>query len=267
MVLAELNAYVSRPIAPTRRIALGESKLPCGPGPGMGGVLLGAIIATYSSSLDDDTQVDLDQLITEVDHGRRIPQPRMRHRFQVDHIGLQRISYKLLSAGEQMSFHFESEKATPAQHVLTAVYSAGAIENEARHVVMRMMRRAMGFPGGTDSDLLRFLTGNARSGLHVFSDPVTWALDVLKLTPAMDHQRFDSTKSNAKDRRAGVASLPAAPTMELPSALPKLPNRSEIQRAFRRQLRHSHPDHGADRVGAAQRIADLAEARRILLER
>jgi hypothetical protein len=38
-----------------------------------------------------------------------------------------------------------------------------------------------------------------------------------------------------------------------------------VQTHFREQLRRVHPDHGAKADGAAQRIADLAEARRILL--
>ena len=39
MILAELEAYQSRPIAPTRRLALGELNLPCDPAPGFGGIL------------------------------------------------------------------------------------------------------------------------------------------------------------------------------------------------------------------------------------
>ena len=38
-----------------------------------------------------------------------------------------------------------------------------------------------------------------------------------------------------------------------------------VQRRFRERLRDAHPDHGAKNDGAAERIADLAEARRILL--
>lgn len=41
--------------------------------------------------------------------------------------------------------------------------------------------------------------------------------------------------------------------------------RRDVQRAFREQLRSVHPDHGADGMGAADRIAELNEARRILL--
>ena len=63
-------------------------------------------------------------------------------------------------------------------------------------------------------------------------DPIEWALGVLG---------FDAGR--ADDR----------------------PGKGEVRRRFRDQLRRAHPDHGAEADGAAQRIADLAEARRILL--
>jgi hypothetical protein len=44
-----------------------------------------------------------------------------------------------------------------------------------------------------------------------------------------------------------------------------VPDRDDVQRQFRDLLRVAHPDHGGDIDGAAQRIADLTEARRILL--
>ena len=43
--------------------------------------------------------------------------------------------------------------------------------------------------------------------------------------------------------------------------------RAVVQQAFRDALRDAHPDHGADHDSAAQRIAELTEARRILLQR
>ena len=41
VLLAELEIWHSRPIAPTRRVALGRSLLPVDPPPGFGGILLG----------------------------------------------------------------------------------------------------------------------------------------------------------------------------------------------------------------------------------
>jgi hypothetical protein len=42
-------------------------------------------------------------------------------------------------------------------------------------------------------------------------------------------------------------------------------DREDVQRRFRRLLRLAHPDHGAADLGAAERIAELAEARELLL--
>jgi hypothetical protein len=42
--------------------------------------------------------------------------------------------------------------------------------------------------------------------------------------------------------------------------------RDDVNRRFRRLLRDAHPDHGGSAKGAGDRIAELAEARRILLD-
>ena len=47
MVLAELEVWHSRPITPTRRVALGHLVLPADPPPGFGGLLLGAVVAAH----------------------------------------------------------------------------------------------------------------------------------------------------------------------------------------------------------------------------
>jgi hypothetical protein len=41
--------------------------------------------------------------------------------------------------------------------------------------------------------------------------------------------------------------------------------RDDVQRRFRRLVRLAHPDHGAESVGAAERMAELTEARELLL--
>jgi curved DNA-binding protein CbpA len=41
--------------------------------------------------------------------------------------------------------------------------------------------------------------------------------------------------------------------------------RGDVQRRFRRLVRLAHPDHGAESIGAAERMAELAEARELLL--
>ena len=55
MLLAELEVWHSRPITPTRRVALGHLVLPADPAPGFGGLLLGAVAAAFlDAGLVDD---------------------------------------------------------------------------------------------------------------------------------------------------------------------------------------------------------------------
>lgn len=241
----------------------------------MGGLLLGAIVATFAPRVDPESVEELLGLMTEIEADRHVPQPRMRHRFQTDRVGLQRITYSVSSVGEKLTFVFPTDKATATQHLLVAAYAVRAIGHVDRPVVLATMRRAIGFPGGSDSDLLRYLTGSTRAGVHALSDPVVWALETLEIRTLVS-----STKGNSRGVGAGLdgsRSIPGSgvavaegvedPPPGLPRGVLRLPTRSEVQRAFRDQLRRSHPDHGGAHVGAAQRIADLAEARRILLDR
>ena len=237
-VLAELEVYHSRPIAPTRRVALGRAYLPVTPAPGFGGILLGGIVAANISGLDPELFDDLDRLTYELQDGRRIPQPRLRHRFQTDRIGLTRSVHRLVGHGEDLELDVE-EKAHPAQSVLAAVYAAGRLEWHARGVVMDSIRKAMRWSGASDRSLVAHLSGLDRGrtwDLLAVGDPITWALDVLGLDGA--------------DRAERERSLPA---------------RAAVLRRFRDLLRDAHPDHGGATDEAAQRIADLTEARRILL--
>jgi hypothetical protein len=230
--LAELEVFHSRAIAPTRRVALGERDLPVVPAPGFGGILLGGIVAAYIGSLDPEMFDDLDRLTRQLEAGYTIPQPRLRHRLQVDRIGLQRSVHRLQGAGEVLSFEID-EKGAPAHHILAAVYAAGELPLGPRSRVMEAIRKAMRWTGAIDPTLVAHLSGLARH--HDWSqaahrDPVGWALTVLDL------------------HRAGGA-----------------PGRQVVQRRFRDLVRAAHPDHGGDRDQAAERLAELSEARRILL--
>lgn len=67
MTLAIFEAYYSRPIAPTRRVALGKMMLPVDPAPGFGGVLLGGIMARFVRELDADLDEELDALVDDLE--------------------------------------------------------------------------------------------------------------------------------------------------------------------------------------------------------
>ncbi len=233
MILAELEVYTSRPIAPTRRVALGDSNLPFDPPPGFGGVLVGAVVARFAPFLDDDLAAEVDWLVDELERGRRIAQPRLRHRLQTDRVGLLRARHKLVGDGEEMSFVLEEERGTPAQHVLCAIYAAGQAPASVRPAVMDVVRRGLRWHGDIGPRLISHLSGRGPLvGASVIGDPVRWAI--------------------------GILSLQDSPGIGRPA-------RREVQQAFRDLLRNAHPDHGGADEAAAERIAELTEARRILL--
>ncbi|HEX7134566.1 MAG TPA: hypothetical protein VF228_18475 [Iamia sp.] len=232
MVLAELEVFQSRPIAPTRRVALGSCTLPVSPAPGFGGILLGAVAAAFVGQVDADLHADLERLTHQLEIGHTIPQPRLRHRYQTDHVGLTRRIHRLTGDGERMHLDLDrSEGTSPGPQVLAVVYAAGRLPLESRGPVMRVVRRGLRWRGSIDDAIIAAVSGHD-AGLVTaaarYADPEAWALTVLGL--------------------AGPA-----------------PGRKDVQRRFRELLRVAHPDHGGGESAAAERIAELTEARRILL--
>ncbi|MDZ7675036.1 MAG: hypothetical protein U5K30_08215 [Acidimicrobiales bacterium] len=234
--LAELQIYNSRPFAPTRRIALGESILPVDPTPGPGGILLGAVVATYRSELDEELFENMVKLTTQVQEGQRIVQPRLRHRFQADRHGLTRSRACLRRAGEGLALDLDN-KGNGLQMMVGAVYAAGELAPTARRSVMDAIRKGMRWSGDIDRRLFAHLSGFTAArewDAAAYDDPVQWALQTLGIEAI---------------RNGSI----------------HLPDRSVIQRSFRDALRTAHPDHGGATDDAATRISDLTEARRILL--
>ena len=239
MILAELEVHHSRPIAPTRRVALGRAELPVDPPPGYGGILLGGIVARFVPDIEPDLVPDLVRLTHQLEQGQRIPQPRLRHRLQEDRVGLQRSVHRLVGDGDDLAFELDDAHGHPAQQVLGAVYAAGRLAPRQRRAVLATVRRAVGWSGPIGPELIASLAGVGPGRVlsaRALEDPVSWALDVLGFVNG--HRRG----------RDGTG-----------------PTRGDIQKQFRVALRDAHPDHGAEAEGAAQRIAELTEARRILL--
>jgi hypothetical protein len=129
-------------------------------------------------------------------------------------------------------------KGAAAQHILAAVYAAGALPIVSRTPTMAVLRKAMRWSGPLDRRFIAHLSGLDRTrtwSARAFHDPVQWAIGVLGL--------------------AGAG-----------SEVVRVPTKAAVQRQFREMLRAAHPDHGGAHEDAADRIADLTEARRILLE-
>jgi hypothetical protein len=253
MIVAELEVYHSRPVAPTRRVALGHMTLPVDPPPGFGGVLLGGVVARHVGSVDPDLVPDLHRLTLQLENGLSISQPRLRYRFQWDRVGLQRSTHRLVGEGDALRYAFDDGGGLPTQQILGAVYAAGQLPERTRGTVMASIRRAMGWQGPVDGELIAALAGfgaGASWSAHALSHPVEWALEVLGFG---DEARVVAETVNGRTGGPRISREGIGPT------------RREIRQQYRRLLIEAHPDHGGRSEAAAQRIADLTEARRILL--
>jgi hypothetical protein len=237
MLLAEIEIRHSRAVAPTRRVALGPHWLPTEPVPGYGGILLGGIVAAHMGEVDPELRDEFLILINDLEAERRIAQPRLRHRFQIDVVGLDRSRHKLVGHPGDDFFgdvHFELEgDGRPVPQILGAVYAAARLHPDARPGVYAAIRKAALWEDGANPALVTFLTDMTNvppTWWRRFSTDERWALEVLGFGPNEGQ-----------------------------------PGRDEVLQRFRSLLRESHPDHGAEHQGAGQRILELTEARRILL--
>jgi hypothetical protein len=230
VLLAELEIRHSRAVAPTRRVALGDLWLPTDPPPGFGGILLAGVVAANISRLDDDLQDELDALINDLERGVRIAQPRLRHRFQTDVVGLDRSHHRLVGNGEEMHLELDDHGGVLPQ-VLGAVYAAGRLSYRSRGSAFRLLRRATRWHGDNDERLVAYLAGDeaAYRPWRTADHDEHWALKVLGYSVHAE------------------------------------PSRGDIQRTFRRLVRTAHPDHGGASERAGQRITELTQAKRILL--
>lgn len=240
MVVAELEVFHSRPIAPTRRVALGDAVLPVEPHPGPGGMLLGALMAANVAAVAPELHDELNRLMHQVEAGHRISQPRLRHRYQHDRVGLQRSTHRLVARGQQLALELD-DRGAPVQQVLGAVYAVATLAPAHRRPVMDTVRRGAHWRGEIGDQLLAHLAGRGVAPVlaGLGRDPLQWALEVFGIDadPAVGPDRVDRFDLDRRD----------------------------IQRRFRELLRAAHPDHGGASEEAARRIAELAEARRILL--
>jgi hypothetical protein len=229
MLLAELEVWHTRPVTPTRRVALGHLILPADPPPGFGGLLLGAVVAGHLSQVDDDVLPDIHRLIDQVHRGDRVSQPRLRHRFQVDRHGLARSVHRLVGEDDELNFEF-TNNGTALQQVLGAVYAVERLAPAARTSLAPVLHRSISWRGPVGPALIKHLLGAEMASIGSLADPRAWALEILGFP-------------------VGSA----------------VPSKKEVLAQFRARLREVHPDVGGESVGASKAIIDLGEARRILV--
>jgi hypothetical protein len=249
-LLAELGIRHTRRHQPTRRVALGDTYLPTS-GLAFGAVLLASVVAECLSGLDEEQFDALGRLLHDARDGLSVPRIALRYRLQTDTHGLDLSRHRIRGADVEAGGHRPRLEldlhGPPASQVVGAVMAAAALPPSARKIALRAVAGAVARPGTVPEglDVTRRFEGipgvrppapGARRGAGGSGNPWAgvpserrWAMEVLGLGADMVVERDD------------------------------------VQKRFRRLVRLAHPDHGAGSTGAAERIAELSEAREVLL--
>jgi hypothetical protein len=247
VILAELNVRHTRRHQPTRRVALGDTYLPTN-GPAYGAVLVGAVVSDNLEGLDEEQRDLLPRLLADAADGLSVPRIALRHRLQTDTHGLDRSRHRIVADGGPLVLELDAH-GWPAPQVLGAVMAAAARPSSGRKLAFRSIAAAVARPGVPPEGLLvrRLLEG----------------------VPGLRPYAPGAARPNGGDAEidAGWRGVPAERrwAMEVLGVRAGTRiDREDVQRRFRRLLRLAHPDHGATDRGAAERIAELAEARELL---
>jgi hypothetical protein len=251
VLLAELIVRHTRRHMPTRRVALESAYLPTS-GPAHGPALLAALVATNLPAVDDDQRELLARLIRDARGGLSIPRIALRHRLQRDVHGLDRSRHRLLGEDGKLVVELDAHGAQVPQ-VLGAVMGAAWLRAPGREIALDALRRVVeGRWSGLTPDVeVRFVA------------PDMWDYLRPPLAASSEWQAGGPPEEEvwrgiAADHRWAMEVLGLRAGMEV--------GRDDVNRRFRRLLRDAHPDSGGAAGAAASRIAELTEARTILLD-
>jgi hypothetical protein len=254
VVLAELNVRHTRRHMPTRRVALGDHYLPTS-GPAYGAALLGAVAADSVLGLDFEQHDLLARFLDDARAGLSVPRIALRYRLQTDVHGLDRSRHRILGEGTlpggagrarvvlELDVHGRA-----APQLIGAVMAAAAMPPSGRRVAFRAIEVALSRPGVLPEGLEVRRLHEGVPGARPFAP----GFGRNGARPPVDRWR-----NVPAERRWAMEVLGLGAEMSV--------ERDDVQRRFRRLVRVAHPDHGGVATGAAERIAELAEARELLL--
>lgn len=249
-VLAELKVAHTRRHQPTRRVAIDGTYLPTG-GNAYGPALLGAVMGEYAIGIDDEQADFLPRLVAEARRGDlAVPTIALRYRLQTDVHGLDRSRHRLVIEPTCPSVVLELDThSTATPQVIGAVMAAAAMAPTARGRAFRAIDAALARPG-------RLIEGVVIRRLeHGIAE--TW--------PPRPGTGPTAGTQHPNDEWIGIPAEHRWAMEVLGVRVGPVIDRSDIQQRFRRLLRLAHPDQGAETRGAAERIAELSEARDLLL--
>jgi hypothetical protein len=252
VILAELDVRHTRRHQPTRRVALGDAYLPTS-GAAFGAVLLGAVVAEFVPAIDEE---QLDALVRLVDDARRgisVPRIALRYRLQTDTHGLDLSRHHILAPDVEAGLvrpRLELDlHGPPTSQVIGALLGAASLPPSGRSIAFRAIDVALARPGYLPEGLE---VRRRRDGLPGVRPPAPG----LRTAGAADGVA-DGWRGVPSERRWAMEVLGLSSDMAVA--------RDDVQQRFRRLVRLAHPDHGAGTAGAAERIAELTDAREVLL--
>jgi hypothetical protein len=261
VLLAELNIRHTRRHMPTRRVAVDDGYLPTN-GAAFGGVLIGAVVAEHIGGLDDEQYDALDRLVYDARNGLTVPNIALRYRLQTDTHGLDLSRHRIMGADTSSAFGvgagaglrpvLELDRHGPAApQVIGAVMAASWMGPTGRKVALRFVEAAIARPGVMPEGLEVKRLFEGRPGIR---PPLPGAVPNANGDAPVAGDEWRGVPS---ERRWAMEVLGLHGNMGI--------DRDDVQRRFRRLVRLAHPDQGASNSGAAERIAELAEAREALL--
>ncbi len=248
MLLAELNVRHTRRHMPTRRVALGDVYLPTS-GAAHGATLLGAVVVEFARDLDEEQRDLLPRLVHDAREGLTVPRIALRYRLQIDTHGLDRSRHRIVAEATtddvpavvlELDTHGRG-----APQVIGAILAAAGLPPSARVTALRAVDEALRrpvLPAGLKVRRLLFGAPDLRAPAP--GAPIAFAAD-------------DLWVGVPSERRWAMEVLGLHAGMSV--------DREDVQSRFRRLVRLAHPDHGAEHERAAERLAELAEARELLL--
>jgi hypothetical protein len=255
VLLAELNIRHTRRHMPTRRVAVDDGYLPTS-GAAFGGVLIGAVLAECVPGLDEEQVDALGRLVRVAKRGKlTVPRIALRYRLQRDTHGLDLSRHRITSAAvERGSVRPVLEldlHAAPSPQVIGALIAGSRLPSSGRSIVFRFVEAAIARPGVLPEGLEVRRRFQGLPGMRPPGPGTTTTAG--------------ATFGRGADEWAGVPSERRWAMEVLGLQVGHAIERHDVQQRFRRLIRLAHPDHGGQSTGAAERLAELAEARELLL--
>ena len=256
MLLAELNIRHTRRHMPTRRVAVDHGYLPTS-GAAFGGVLLGAVVSECVPGLDEEQVDALARLVSVARRGElSVPRIALRYRLQRDTHGLDlsrhRITSAAVEAGSLRPVIELDLHGPPAPQVIGALMAASQLPSSGRLVAFRFVDAALVRPGVLPEGLEVRRRYQGLPGMRPPGPGTTTTIGA-------------GGSGAGPDDWAGVPSERRWAMEVLGLQAGHAIERDDVQRRFRRLIRLAHPDHGGESMGAAERMAELSEARELLL--